>query len=555
MPAELDSPPQGPPPPSPSDEDLREHLEKILASPEFHDSPMLGQFLRFVVEKALSGQAQEIKAYTIATEVMGRKADFDAGKDTIVRIQAGRLRRALERYYLTVGVHDPIRIDIPKGAYVPTFRWAAHTGGEAVEAASALERAVLTLPPGPSVAVMPLRILTEDPRQEFFADGLAEEITYELARYQDLRVIAFQSMLRWKTVPYDAREVGRELNIRFFLEGSIRKEAECIKITLCLVDTLSGLQVWGEQYHRRLKPDNLIALQEEIARKVAATIGSQYGIIPLNLSRESRKKPPELLDSYEACLRFYHFVTLLTPPDYEKTLWALEQAVAREPECGLAWAMLAHLYCLNDTLQLTHLSTPLEQALVFAKKAVSLDPHNQQVRATMAYLHFRYQQWDFFRLEVAKALALNPNSPLLTGYLGWLLALSGEWERGLAILKKGMALNPSYPGWFRLAPYFFFYRQGKYEEALKEAKQMQMPQLFWDPLLNAAVLSRLGRMREAAQAVAELLHLKPDFPTQGPYLIGCYVKFPDLAEALLEGLRLAGLPVQTRSLRHISPDA
>jgi adenylate cyclase len=544
----MPSQPNGPSQPAPDvhsapDADIRQQLDKILASPEFQNSPMLGNFLRFVVGKTLSGCAQEIKGYTVATEVMGRKADFDAGKDTIVRIQGGRLRRALERYYLTIGRQDPIRIDIPKGAYVPTFHLAAREKAGLKVATAALDEAVLTLPSGPSVAVLPLLNLTGDRKQEFFADGLAEEITNELARYQDLRVIAFQSTLRWKGAKLDAREVGRDLNIRFFVEGSIRKEARLIKITIRLVDALNGLQVWGDHYQHQLKPDKLIALQEEIAQKVAAKIGSEYGIIPWNLSKESRKKPPESLDTYEAFLQFYHHVNVLTPETFEEALRALELAVVREPECGLAWSQLAQLYGLNYTLQFSLLETPLEKALNFARKGVSLDSQNQMVRATMAYLYFRYNERDLFRLEAEKAMALNPNSPLFIGYLGWLLALYGEWDRGLAILGKGIELNPHYPGWFRMAPYLDFFRQGKHMEALQEAHQFQMPQFFWDPLLRAAVLGQLGREREAAQAVEELLALKPDFPSQARFLIGCYAKSPYLVEGLLDGMRLAGLKI------------
>src|SRR4030042_1996379 len=154
----MPSQPNGPSPSgsdchSPPENDIRQQLVKILVSPEFRSSPMLRDFLRFVVEKTLSGCAQEIKGYTVATEVFGRKADFDADKDTSVRIQGGRLRRALERYYLTIGGQDPIRIDIPKGAYVPTFHLAGR-GEAGVEASTAvLVEAELTLPPGPSVAV------------------------------------------------------------------------------------------------------------------------------------------------------------------------------------------------------------------------------------------------------------------------------------------------------------------------------------------------------------------------------------------------------------------
>jgi len=129
----------------------------------------------------------------------------------------------------------------------------------------------------------------------------------------------------------------------------------------------------------------------------------------------------------------------------------------------------------------------------------------------------------------------------MIGFLGWLLALYGEWEQGLAILKKGRELNPYYPGWFHMAPYFYLYLQENCEEAYQEALVFQMPQLFWDPLLRAAALGRLGREKAGAQALAELLHLRPDFPAAGPFLISCYAKFPYLVDGLLDGLRLVGL--------------
>jgi adenylate cyclase len=239
---------------------VRQQLGRILASSEFQRSPMMRDFLRFIVEKTLAGQAQEIKGYTVATEVLGRKADFDAGKDPIVRILAGRLRRALERYYSTQGRQDPVWIDIPKGAYVPMFQEGLGDEG------SGLADPVLALPSGPAVAVMPLLNLTGNQKQEFFADGLAEELTSELARYQDLRVIAYQSTLQWKGKEHDVREVGQDLRVRFLVEGSVRKAARTVKIAIHVIDTLNGQRLWGEQYCRELKADSLIALQEEVAR-------------------------------------------------------------------------------------------------------------------------------------------------------------------------------------------------------------------------------------------------------------------------------------------------
>jgi adenylate cyclase len=516
---------------------VRQQLRKILASPEFQRSPMMRDFLHFIVEKTLAGQAQEIKGYTVATQVLGRQADFDPGKDPIVRILAGRLRRALERYYLTKGRQDPVRIDIPKGAYVPMFQEIL--GGEVLGSA----HPVLALPSGPAVAVMPLLNLTGDRKQEFFADGLAEELTSELARYQDLRVVAFQSTLRWKEKEHDVREVGQDLGVRFLVEGSVRKAARTIKIAIYLIDTLDGQRLWGEQYCHELKADRLIALQEEIARQVVARIGSQFGMIPRTLSQESRKKPPDSLETYEAFLLFYHHVTIMSPRTFIETLKVLEQAVIREPESGLAWSLLAFLYGQSYALQLAPMESPLEQALVAAQKGAVLEPENQISRAALAHVHFFRNERELFLLEVETALALNPNAPAIIGFLGWLLALYGEWEQGQAILEKGISLNPHYPGWFHMAPFFYFFLQERCEEAYQEALAFKMPQLFWDPLLRAAALARMGRVPEGAQAVAELLYLRPDFPTAGPFLISCYAKFPYLVDKLLEGLRQAGLKI------------
>ena len=168
---------------------IREQLDRILGSPEFHATEMMRDFLRFVVEQTLGGQKRRIKGYTIATQVFGRGDDFDSAQDPIVSIQAGRLRRALERYYLVAGGRDSIVIDIPKGRYIPRFtaqasqlerRRADGTAGRTADASAAV---------GPSIAVLPFENLTDDPEQFFLAVGLTDELTTELNRFQDLFVI------------------------------------------------------------------------------------------------------------------------------------------------------------------------------------------------------------------------------------------------------------------------------------------------------------------------------------------------------------------------------
>jgi adenylate cyclase len=335
--------------------------------------------------------------------------------------------------------------------------------------------------------------------------------------------------------------VGRALGVRFFLECSVRKAAATIKISVRLIDSADGTQVWGEQYRRELKTDTLIALQEEIAQRVTARVGGEYGIITRTLSRESRQSPPSSVETYEAFLRFYHYITVLNTETFGDTLRFLEQAITRDPECGLAWCMLALLYCHNHTLEIASIETPLEKALGFAHRGVSLEPQNQLVRSTLVNLHFLCDERELSLLEADKALALNPRAPAPIGYLGWLIALNGEWERGLALMVRGRDLNPFYPGWFHMAPCFDCYRRGQYAEAYQEGRQFHMPQLFWDPLLRAAALGHLERHQAAGRAVAELLALKPDFTARGRYLMSFYAKPAALTDSLLAGLRKAGL--------------
>jgi adenylate cyclase len=531
------SPPEADTDLTPSEVDIRQQLEKILVSPPFVNSANLRNFLKFIVEKTLAGEAAEIKGYTVATQVLGRKPDFDPALDPIVRIMAGRLRRSLERYYETQGRQDPVRIEVPKGAYVPLF--LADGSDELIDTADP----VLARPAGPAVAVMPLLNLTGDLQQEFFADGLAEELTSELARYQDLKVIAYQSTLHWKGKEHDVREVGRDLGVRFLVEGSVRKAAKTVKIAIHLIDALNGQSLWGEQYCRELKADTLIALQEEIARQVVARMGDVYGVIPQTLSRESRKKPPEALETYEAILRFYRHITIMSHQTFSESLTALEQAVTRDPEFGLAWSLLAFLYGQSYSLQLGPMDSPLEGAWRAAQKGTVLEPENQIARASLAHVHFFRNERELFVSEAETALALNPNAPAPIAFLGWLLALYGEWERGLAILKKGMELSPHNPGWLHMAPFFYLYLQERYEEAYREARAFQMSHFFWDPLLRAAALGKLGKEPEATQAVEVLLQLQPNFSTTGRFLMSCYAKSPHLVDALLTGLRQAGLKI------------
>ena len=523
----------------PTPKAIRDQAERILRSAEFRASDKQRKFLSFVVTAALDGRADQLKGYTIAVSVYGRTQTFDPQVDPIVRVEAGRLRRALEHYYLTTGQNDPVRINIPKGGYVPTFRTARKPASAAeIPGQESQDHALLT---GPSIAVLPLINMTADKEQDYFVDGLTEELTVELARYQEFRVIASQSTMRFKGQEFGPQEVGGDLGVRFLLAGSVRKDSKTVKVTIRLLDSSTAEEIWGKSYKRDQTAADLIAIQEEIAHSVIGVIADQYGLITRRLSKESRKKAPSDLMAYDATLRFYHYESKLTPNAFQKALAALEQATEIDPEYGLAWAMLGHLHADNYALGFSEIEAPLEKALTFAQKGVALAPDNQFALDALTLVYFHRGEKELFLQHADQTIALNPNSPYIIGVAGWHMMLYGEWDRGIPLLEKGMKLNPYHPTWFHLATYMDYYRRGDYENAFSEALKFNYPELYLDTLMRAAALGQLERQDEAKTALGRLLELEPDFATRARWLLNRYVKVDDLIDSLMVGLRKAGL--------------
>ena len=523
----------------PTYEAIKAQLERIERCADFRGSEKQRKFLKFIVAETLQGREAEIKGYTVAVSVYGRSDNFDPQIDPIVRVEAGRLRRALEHYYLTVGKNDPVRITIPKGSYVPTFQAFQAQPSETEIPFS--DREDSRLSSEPSIAVMPLLNLTGDKDQDYFADGLTEELTAELTRYQEFKVIASQSTMRFKGGKVDPKEAGRDLGVRFLLAGSVRKDSKTIKVDVRLIDTSTAVRIWGEDYKHNLTTADLIAMQENIAHQVAGVICDHYGLVSRRLSKESRKKVPSDLMAYDAILRFYQYETELTPEAFERALAALEQAVEIDPDYGLVWAMLGHLHADNYALEFCKIEAPLDKALKFAQKGVALEPQNQFAQDALALVYFHHGNEPRFLEHAEQTIDLNPNAPYIVGVAGWHMALYGLWDRGLALLKKGMQLNPYHPSWFHLAPFMYYYHENEYEKAFSEALKFNYPAMFWDPLIRAAALGQMGKTAKARTAVGELLKLIPDFANIGPRLIGRYVKVDGLVDKLMAGLQKAGL--------------
>jgi adenylate cyclase len=579
-------------------EAVKQELERVLASPDFVASGRLKKFLRFVVEESLAGRGDRLHGYPIALEVLGRDASFDPQLDPVVRIEAAKLRRRLERYYLTVGQNDPIHIDIPKGGYVPTFeerqdqvsgpspslpagqpaaamalppasrtarpRWQWLAG--AVLAGSLLaalgwlgtgalapklwsrasQDAATALPGGPKIAVLPFLNLSGDPGQAYLADGVTEQIVTDLARFKALFVLSTESTAKYQDQSADPDHLHRELGVDYLLAGNVRREGDTIKLSTRLVDAQSGKIIWSENYGDKLIPSNIFKIQENVSEQVSAIVASNYGLIAEAGLAEAQRHPPESFVAYDCVLRYYHYQKSLDQQEHARVRSCLEEAVELEPDYADAWAVLAQIYAQEHRFGYNprpELYDSYERSLAAAQRAVEIEPRNPTAQLMLANALFDRRNLAGFREAGERAIALNPNDPEVLAHYGIRLVFIGESERGVALVTKAIALNPEHPRWY-LQPLIYYYYQTKdYERALVETQRQEFVEDIWWLLFKAMILGQMGRSEEAQPVIAAALRLKPDLRERFRDMTHVWNMLGPQIEHMADGLRKAGLAI------------
>lgn len=521
-----------------SQKDITAQVKRICASADLRAKEQLCKLLKYLVKESLAGKGAKLKGYTIGVEVFNKEVGFDAEHDPLVRIHAGRLRRMLRMYYLEAGKNDPIMIGIPKGQYIPEF---------SLNKDQTIKQVVSKVRPhihsSPGIAILPFKNISGDPDKDYFALGLAEEISVELIKFEDLTVLESIPLLSAAEQHADITTYLNDSGVRFILEGSVFINSDRIKILARLTDRKKGEQIWAERYLMDLSVNSLIEIQDNISTKVSRILGSEYGIIMQRISKESNSYQFQKIETFHALSKFYYFEAHQTPEAAEEALAALEQAISKEPASGIAHAMLAALYSNRYLLDAPGSDQAFENMSTLAEKALALSPNSLTVRLIFAVKCFFTGKKDRFFQEVEHCLSNNIRGSMRLGALGFYLALQGEWEQGKAILDRIMKTNIGFPLYYYGLTSLYYYRQRAYNESLLELDKYNMPTIFWAPMQRIAVLGQLNRPDEAQDHLAHLAQLRPDFEQKARDLISRLVKEPSLVDHLLEGLQKAGLKV------------
>jgi adenylate cyclase len=388
----------------------------------------------------------------------------------------------------------------------------------------------------PSIAVLPFTNLSEDPEQEYFSDGITNDIITDLSKFRGLLIIASNTVFTYKDKPVKAKKVSQELGVRYVVEGSVQKADDRVRINAQLIDTATGHHLWAERYERNLK--DIFALQSEIVQTIVATLSIK--VDEAEIARAMRKDTTSL-EAYDYVMRGWQYFSRRTRLANVKAKEMFRKAIELDPDYGDAYRALGWAQFNNATSGWTEFfSQAMQQAQDLAKKALSLEESNAGSHALLGTCYLYQGEYDLAISELQRAIELNPNDPDVYHSLGMGMLYAGLTDDAIKALEITLRLNPNtYAGSF-----FFlglgYYLTGRYDDAIRTLKQALSREYNTADyhIALAASYAQAGRLEDAAGAAKIALMLEPIFEVDS---YSTAFRNPADRERIRDGLRKAGL--------------
>ena len=401
------------------------------------------------------------------------------------------------------------------------------------------DRKALPLPDKPSIAVLPFINMSADPEQEFFADGITEDIITGLSRLRWLFVIARNSTVTYKGKAVDVRQVSRDLGVRYVLEGSVRASGKRIRITGQLIDAETGKHIWAEKYDRQL--EDVFAVQDEITENVVAAIEPH---LYAEEGFRAQSKSPGSLDAWGLVVQALSLIFKVNRDDNADAQRLARGAIALDPAYArayavLAWAVMWEGHCFwSDDAQAAY-----SEAVKLAEKSISLDPSEAWGRTTLCHILSARGQHEQAIHEAEVALRLNPSFALAHTVYGWALLRAGRFEEAVAETGKALRISPNdgFAGFYSAIHGLALLGAQRFEEALPCIRRSvsSMPELIGNWRALASCCGHLGIMEEARMAVARVEAIRPGMTLSDARKHLWHYAHRDI---FIEGLRKAGVP-------------
>ncbi len=417
--------------------------------------------------------------------------------------------------------------------------WQLYIRRPSFEPAS-IEKMAFPLPDKPSIAVLPFDNMSEDPKQEYFSDGLTDQIISGLSKVPNIFVIARNSTFTYKGKPVKVQKVAEDLGVRYVMEGSVQRTADRIRVTAQLIDAINGHHVWSERYDR--EPKDIFAIQDDITLKIMKAM--RIELSEGEAARQWVEKVPNNLEVFEKMLQARKYAYKYGKADNARARQLFEEVIALDPDYAAAYAGVG--FCLFCAARFGFSESPAESiktAFKYTHKAIALDDTLDFGHFTLAALYVVTRQYEKALAEGERAVALNPNGADALSALAGTVGCMGRWQESITLAKKSIRLNPfplpSYYHWLGRA----YFMTAQYDDAIitfKKALNVN-PNYLPAYAFLAACYSSLDRQAEAEDAAAEVLRINPEFNLESYAKTLPYKNKTDI-ERYVAALRKAGLP-------------
>lgn len=515
---------------------IQEQLSRILASPQFALSDRRQRFLRYLLEETLAGHGPQLKGYTVGLEVFGKPPSFDPNIDPAVRIEAGRLRDKLREFYEGAGRDDPIHIELPKGSYAlevsvrgrqSMTRTAGasnltHINRERLEmAAQDAASASAHRTEVPSLAVLPFVNMSSEPDQEYFADGLTDNLITDLSKVSGLFVISRHTSFAYKATQKPLADIARAMGVRYLVEGTVRRSREHIRVSANLVDPLSDRCLWADRFDRDAR--DVFRVQDELSRNIVEAL--KVRLTPLESERLGYEGTGSS-EAQDAVLRGLEHFWKYTSTSCAEAQRHFQRAVESDPHYAAAHAWLARTYLFQYSMNWSaEPETALATGLGHARRAVSLDDLLPFAHAILGWALLWSGDPKGAQAAGQRACALDPNNADAHLFLSMTLAVTDRAEDGLRCIEKGLRLNPHPSSFYFYGLGLCHQMLGHYEKAIAAMERgIEINPRFMPNQASLPVLYEMTGRHDLARAQAErartaiagwshslLLRYKPEF--------------------------------------------
>ena len=440
---------------------VRTQLSRILDSRGFRRSDRMIRFLRFAVEQMIQRREQVLKEHLIGVEVFDRKPSYDAGADPIVRVEARRLRAKLKGYYEEEGCNDPIWIEFPVGGYAPIFRWSDSPTPSPEPGSASRSR-------GKAIAVLPFVNFSADRGNEYFSDGLTEELINALTRLKGMCVVARTSAFQFKGKAYDIRKLGEQLNVQTVLEGSVRKADKRLRIAVQLIDVQDGYHLWSETYDREMK--DVFSLQEEISHSIVAALKPR---LVSDTGTFCFRRSGENLEAYHLYLKGRFHCSKRTEEGIHKSIEYYQRAIQTSPDYASAFAGLAEAFSLLGHKGLSLPKEVMPKAKAAALRALEMDDQVADAHVSLGFVKSTYDwEWEEAGRHYERALEINPgNAEAHHWYGSDYLTPLGRLDEAWSEMQQAQFLDPLSLV-INSAMGFVLISKRQYDEAIEHYKRL-----------------------------------------------------------------------------------